>query len=87
MAKVARLAAIFGGTGAASSLLGWAVRLPFFNGLAAWTLIAYVIALALALALDDAAIAHLNITPETYYGSIGLGFGAALLGALLIWIA
>jgi hypothetical protein len=86
MHKLARLAAIAGGTGAASSLLGWAVRLPFFNGLAAWISVTYILALILALVLDDAAIAHLNTTPETYYGGLGLGFGAVLLGALLIWI-
>jgi hypothetical protein len=86
MVKVARLASVFGATGAAASLMGWAVSLPFFSGLAAWLLILYVVSLALAIALDDALIAYIRCTPESYYGALGLVAGSIALGGLLIWL-
>jgi hypothetical protein len=70
---------------AAASLLGWLVRQsPLFSGLAAWLVIVYVLVIAAAVALDDAAIAHLKIEPTAYYGLVIAWAISILLGGLLV---
>lgn len=70
---------------AAASLLGWLVRqTPLFSGLAAWLVIVYVLVIAAAVALDDAAIAYLKIEPTTYYGLVFAWAISILLGGLLV---
>lgn len=87
MAKAARFIAQIAIASAAASLLGWLVRqTPLFSGLAAWLGIAYVLTIAAAVALDDAAIAHLKLEPTAYYGLVIAGAIAIFLGGLLVWL-